>query len=470
MKLTSLPVSLDSLDSSVDDERRKKIVDCNLRFEENRNSLKTLKEQKGILSRKIGAAKKAGEDNSALIAEMKAISGEVKAIELMQADQKRIVAEILSCIPEVDNTPSVAVLPGHFCAHNGSTENADAKDCSFLFVDDSMAERWNTFVDQHERACIYHRYEFRQIITKSFGHHALYIAALNAAGVIVGVLPAIATRSQLFGHYITSIPMFNYCGALGQSLEIEQKLITFLAAAAQERAASHIEMRDTQPREGLKQKTAKFSMVLSLPNTAEALASALGAKVRSQIKKSEENSLQFSVGGIELVDDFYRVFAENMRDLGTPVYSKSFFITLLENTSIKSNIVVVYREGQPVSCGFLLNYKGTMEIPWASTLRSANRLNANMFMYWNILKFAITEKQAFFDFGRSSKDAGTYRFKLQWGATPVQLYWHYWLNGGGEMPEVNPNNPKYRLVIGAWKCLPVWLTKIIGPILAKNLP
>src|SRR5690606_24643145 len=111
-----------------------------------------------------------------------------------------------------------------------------------------------------------------------------------------------------------------------------------------------------------------------------------------------------------------------------------------------------------------------LEIPWASTVKSANAMDTNMWMYRKILEFAVREGYEFFDFGRSTRDSGTYRFKKQWGARAYEHYWYYLLPKGGSMPGLNPDNPKYKLLIATWKLLPVWLTKIIGPPLVKNIP
>ena len=111
-----------------------------------------------------------------------------------------------------------------------------------------------------------------------------------------------------------------------------------------------------------------------------------------------------------------------------------------------------------------------MEIPWASTLREVNKIGVNMFLYWEVLKYSIEQGFKTFDFGRSSVDSGTFRFKKQWGAKPKQLYWYYWMRDGGELPQLNPNNPKYQLVIKLWQKLPLALTKLLGPMIVKNLP
>jgi serine/alanine adding enzyme len=218
-------------------------------------------------------------------------------------------------------------------------------------------------------------------------------------------------------------------------------------------------------------RTDKITMKRDLPASAELLWQALGSKLRAQIKKAQSHGLTFETGGIELLDDFYTVFAHNMRDLGTPVYSQHFFRVLLQ-AGVGSPQLVVGRDllGAPVSVALLLRHGGEMEIPWASTLRHANRQSANMALYWHVLSHACEQRCVRFDFGRCTEGSATHRFKKQWGAQPVQLHWHYWMSEGSEPPRLNPDNPKFRLAVGVWKRLPVWLTRLIGPPVVKYLP
>ena len=173
---------------------------------------------------------------------------------------------------------------------------------------------------------------------------------------------------------------------------------------------------------------------------------------------------------LELLDDFYAVYSRNMRDLGSPVQSKSFIRNILLQFPDNSWLIVIRHQGRPVAGAFLLGCYNTMEIPLASTIRDVNPLSMNMLLYWEVLQLAISKKFSAFDFGRSSKDAGTYRFKKQWGAKPKQLYWHYWLHEGSTLPALNVDNPRYRLVINTWKNLPVWLVNQIGPHLIRHIP
>lgn len=211
-------------------------------------------------------------------------------------------------------------------------------------------------------------------------------------------------------------------------------------------------------------------MILPLPDNDQELDRQLGSKVRAQYKKTQNEDPDIRFAGEELLDDFYRVFAENMRDLGTPVYSKAWFQALLADPEIKATLAIGYLDNKAVSAGFLVGHGELMEIPWASTLHKVNATNMNMWFYRQILGFAIKQGYAFFDFGRSTVDAGTYRFKKQWGAQPIQHYWYYLTPPGTEPKATSPDSPKFRLMIATWQRLPVWLTRLIGPAIVKNLP
>ena len=329
---------------------------------------------------------------------------------------------------------------------------------------------WDAFVQQQPDASLYHLAGWRDVCLKAFGHDCPYLAAWRGER-IVAVLPLVRLQSRLFGHFMVSVPFFNYGGLLGSDAPARDALLAQAVALAQTEGCSHIELRERQLLPGWPGRSDKISMQRALPDTAEQLWGQLGSKLRAQIKKAQRHGLQFQHGGAELLDDFYAVFCSNMRDLGTPVYGKDFFATILRQAPGKPQLFIGRtQEGQAVSASLVVQHNGTMEVPWASTLRSANALNANMELYWQMLSHACGEGCQVFDFGRSSRDSATYRFKKQWGAEPLQLHWNYWLAGGGELPRLNPDNPKYRLAIAAWQRLPIWATRLIGPRLVKYLP
>lgn len=210
-------------------------------------------------------------------------------------------------------------------------------------------------------------------------------------------------------------------------------------------------------------------MHLPLHADAESQWASLDRKVRNQIRKAEKSGLTVEDGGASLVPEFHTVFARNMRDLGTPVYARRFFDEILHAFPDEARVFVVRHGRRPVAASITLTDRGTTEVPWASSLREMNDKAPNMLLYWAMLRLAIDRGSRRFDFGRSSPGAGTYRFKEQWGARPVPLVWEY-AGLSGELPDLSPANPKYRLAIAVWQRLPLSITKVVGPHLVRHLP
>ncbi|MDA3870665.1 MAG: FemAB family PEP-CTERM system-associated protein [Gammaproteobacteria bacterium] len=322
----------------------------------------------------------------------------------------------------------------------------------------------------HPAATIHHLIQWRDILKKSYGIESFYFLARDDRRQVVGVLPLVRLKSRLFGDMLVSMPYFQRGGAIADHPSIE----TALMQAANEEAArlgiKHIEYRDEIPREALPVQSNKVNMVLTLPDSEAALWNGFTAKLRAQIKRPQQLAPQVLIGGKEYLDDFYKVYCRNMRDLGSPAHSRLLLENMLEAFPGKSWIIVIRMNNIPVSAGFLLGHGDTMEIPLASTIREANPHSMNMLLYWEVLKLAVRQGYNYFDFGRSSKNAGTYRFKQQWGAQPRQLYWHYWLDDKQELPSLNPSNPKYAMIIYIWKRLPIRLTQWLGPLIVRYIP
>ncbi|MDX1473480.1 MAG: FemAB family PEP-CTERM system-associated protein [Reinekea sp.] len=326
-----------------------------------------------------------------------------------------------------------------------------------------------TFFERHADGNQYQRPVIFKVIKTQFGHDTIWLCA-RANGTILGILPITIMKSRLFGSFGVSTPYFNYGGPLSHYQNITTQLIQAADTLRAKYSLSKIEIRTTLPDLPFPSDTRKASMVRRLPASKAELEQELGTKVRAQCKKATEHQPVFKFGHQELVDDFYRVFAENMRDLGTPVYPKQWFSRLICQPEMKSHIIVCYLNKKPVAAAFLIGVNDMLEIPWASCLRRANPMNMNMWMYRQILDFAIEQGYQFFDFGRSSKDASTYRFKKQWGPEPIQHYW-YTLNGSNIADSgLNPDNPKFKLLIAIWQRLPVWLANLIGPRIIGDIP
>jgi FemAB-related protein (PEP-CTERM system-associated) len=340
-----------------------------------------------------------------------------------------------------------------------------------LASDDARGRNeWSDYVQRAVGAELYHDYRWRAVIERLFGHETHYLVA-REAGRVRGVLPLVRLRSRLFGDFMVSMPYMNYGGVLADSPAVAMTLLGAACRRADHLGCRHVELRHRGlPEIAWPARDDKVSMLLDLPESEAELWNRFKPKLRAQIRRPEKAGGVVRRGGPELLDDFYAVFSRNMRDLGTPVYPQRFFEAIADAFAQETRIYVVDLGGRPAAAGFVLGHRTTAEIPWASSLREANPMGVNMLLYWTALRDAVAQGFRRFDFGRSSKNSGTFHFKAQWGAQPLQLRWHYWIADGRDLPQLNPNNPKYRAAIALWRHLPLYVANILGPHIVKNLP
>ncbi len=330
---------------------------------------------------------------------------------------------------------------------------------------------WDDYVRQHPEATAYHLAAAVLIGHAVFGLRTWFVVAIRG-GRVAGVLPLIEQSSFLFGRFVASVPFFTYGGILADSAEVALQLAAHAARIGAELKVDHVELRHREPLAGvqLAERLDKVSLVLSLPGSVEALGKQLGSKLRSQIKRAEREQPEVVWGGAELLPDFYRVFAAGMHQLGTPVYPRRFFEEVCRAMAGLLGVLVIKVRGEVQAAAIVVQHGRSIEVPWAAATPEAKRNAINMRMYWELLGYAVARQAAEFDFGRSTVDSGTYRFKQQWGAQPRQLYWHYWLPPGRPIPQLNAANPKYALASSLWRRMPLWCANVLGPQIVRNLP
>jgi FemAB-related protein (PEP-CTERM system-associated) len=328
----------------------------------------------------------------------------------------------------------------------------------------------DAYVATHPLATAYHDPRWLAVIEAAFGHQTRYLVA-ERDGRVVGLLPMVVFASRVFGRFVVSLPFVNAGGVLADDSDVEAALLSQAIEDTRAARGSHLELRHRRQHFGhLPCRTHKVEMELALRSTVDAQWAGLDRKVRNQIRKAEKHALQVTSGGADLLSAFYAVFAHNMRDLGTPVYSIRLFKEVLSTFSDRSRVFVVYAGSVPVAASLVHWHRNTIEVPWASALRSSNPLCANVLVYWHLLKFAVERQCRTFDFGRSTPDAGTYHFKKQWGAEPHQLVWEYWTAPDHDVPSLSPDNPRFDLAIRAWRRLPVGIATTLGPLVVRNIP
>lgn len=330
---------------------------------------------------------------------------------------------------------------------------------------------WDNFV-REQTDCLYYRWQFGQIIKAVFGHRICYLTAQDSTGAIKAALPLVEMKSLLFGHFALSMPFLNYGGVLATDKDACSALLLYAEQWAKNQGISHLTLRESETKPELKWacQQHKIAMLLKLPETADQLWKDIGSKRRAQIKRPKKEGAVVKQGGIELLDDFYSVFCKNMRDLGTPVYGKSWFEAILQAFPEQCHLIVVILDNQPVAACFLIRHGDTIDIPWASSLREVNRFGVNMLQYWEALEYSIEQGCKYFDFGRSNKGAPTVRFKKQWGAEEKQLHWYQWTPEQTETVRIDPHSGKFSLATKIWQKLPLPLANALGPMIVKNIP
>jgi serine/alanine adding enzyme len=334
-------------------------------------------------------------------------------------------------------------------------------------------EEWQAYVTSVPHASLYHTLQWRDIILRTFGHRSWYLM-VRSHGETRGVLPLIEIQSLAFGHFFVSLPFLDYGGILADTPEYEAALAAAAADLALVRGARHVELRQSFAAAGLtesgwKLRQHKAALVIPLKAAPAAHWSNLSSRLRGKVRKAEKSGATFSVGRAEALDDFYHVFAVNMRDLGTPVYSRTLFQNVIRFDN-NATVLLVRRAGQAVAGAIALRRKESVELPWICSDYAQAGFNVNEFLYWNIIKWACQSGAREVNLGRCSIDSGTYRFKIQWNPEARPLYWYYWLGSGVELPEFSPNHPKYALAIHCWQKMPVSLANRVGPWIVRNIP
>lgn len=329
---------------------------------------------------------------------------------------------------------------------------------------------WDDYVDTHPAGTLYHRQDWRKMIEQTFGFECPYLAAFSGSD-IVGVLPLTVVKSCIFGTHVTSCAFADYGGVCANDLASANILVDEAINIEAKANAKSLELRHVLPVNISKFKANqnKVLSVLKLPDSEEALWKFFNAKLRNQIRKSMKSGMSVRWGHEELLPDFYSIFLRNMRDLGTPALGINFFQHIVRFHGKAADVLVLYLGDKPVSGAVALTYRNTMEVPWASSLRSYFSLLPNNLLYWTLLQQCIARKLEFFSFGRSTIDSSTYKFKTQWNSESIILNYQSYSFNNETRGDLTPQNPKYRLAIRTWQKLPIALAKMLGPFVAKGL-
>ena len=324
---------------------------------------------------------------------------------------------------------------------------------------DQDAKRWDTFVEAHQGGP-YLYFAWKKAIENSYGHKSYYLL-VEEGEKLKGIFPVFHFKMPFFKGSLVSLPFCDYGGPLAESEDISLALLKEAERLASRLGLSSWEWRfKTQPSffPEPKDPPSKVRLLLKLPPSADELWKALKSKVRSQVRRPMKEGAEAVIGGLELVPAFYHIYQENMHYLGSPPHSLKWFKEVIKNFSDQARVVVVYKENCPLAAGIILLSSDTVTVPWAASRRAYKRISPNMLLYWKFLNFAADHGFKYFDFGRSTPGSGTYRFKKQWGAEPIPLFWYQ------KAGEVSSGSSRFRaLVENVWRRLPSWAVNWLGP-------
>jgi FemAB-related protein (PEP-CTERM system-associated) len=347
-------------------------------------------------------------------------------------------------------------------------------------------KQWDTFVAEATGGSLFHLISWKEAVETTYGHQSHYVMAMEGEE-IKGLLPLFEVKSRLFGHSLVSVPYGVYGGIVASDAEAFETLIKCAETLAKLMKVDYLELRDMSsqgyrqesPQAGPPEKqsrpedwyTKDLYVTFQRPilATVEENMNAIPRKQRAMVRKAANFGLASRIGRQDDLQKFYAIYAQNVRDLGSPVYPMAFFSTLMANFQ-DSFILSVWKDGKMVAGVLTFVFGGTLLPYYGGGLREYFEFAINDFMYWELMRFGCLQGYTLFDFGRSKKDTGSYKFKKHWGFEPTDLNYRFCLVKSTKMPNVSPLNPKYRLMINTWKRLPLPVANWLGPKLVWGIP
>ena len=335
-------------------------------------------------------------------------------------------------------------------------------------LDAAGVARWDAYVEAAPSATFFHRPAWQGILNEVFGHVTFFLYA-ERDGELVGVLPLAQIDSRLFGNSLVAMPFAVYGGVVADDAEAASALEAEAEKIARSLNVDHLEYRNVEvrhadwPRQDL---YVTFRREI-LPDE-EANMLAIPRKQRAMVRKSMKHGLRSEIDSD--ATRFFALYADNVRRHGTPALPKRYFDRLMSDFGKDCEVMtVVDAEGTPVSSVLSFYFRDEILPYYAGDDVRARELAANDFKYWELMRRSCARGIKVFDYGRSKVGSGSWSFKKNWGFEPTPLSYEYRLYKRDAIPQNNPNNPKYKLMIAAWRRLPLWIANRLGPLIVRNL-
>jgi FemAB-related protein (PEP-CTERM system-associated) len=337
-----------------------------------------------------------------------------------------------------------------------------------LAHDAANVARWDAFVMACPDATFFHRAGWQNIIANVFRHDTYFLYA-EVDGAIVGVLPLGHVNSWLFGNALTGLPFAVYGGVAAINTQATEALEQEAQRLARTLGVAHLELRNVEARHAewpMQDIYVTFRKEI-LP-TDDANMQAIPRKQRAMVRKGIKNELVSHID--PTVDRFFALFADNVHRHGTPAMPKKYFQALQKEFGPDCEVLTVTtKDGKPLSSVLSFYFRDEVLPYYAGDDEAARDLAANDFKYWELMRRACARGIKLFDYGRSKLGTGPYAFKKNWGFEPKPLHYEFCLYKRDSIPQNNPNNAKYKLMISTWRRMPLALANWLGPFIVRNL-
>lgn len=327
---------------------------------------------------------------------------------------------------------------------------------------------WDSFVDEVPGGTFFHRSGWKTVIEKAFGHKAFYLVA-RRRGQICGVLPLVQVNSLLFGNSLISNAFCIHGGIAAEDPAAREWLRTEATRIARDLKVDCLEFRSSSGSEPPWQARSGLYFIFRRPLAPDVPGNLkmLPHTRRRMVRVAQDNGLTSEID--EGVDRLHHIYADSVRQLGTPVFSKRYFKLIKDKFGPSCDVVTILHKGRPISSVMSFYFRDEVMTYYGGGLRDARNLAGNDFMYWEVMRRACERGVRLFDFGRSKIGTGAYNFKRTWGFKPDPLVYEFLPVKKREIPENNPLNPKYSRAIELWRRLPLPVTKLIGPAIVRSI-
>ncbi len=341
---------------------------------------------------------------------------------------------------------------------------------SIRTLDAASEPAWDRFVQAMPSGTFFHRAGWARAIESAFGH-ATHYSFTERDGAITGILPLGRVKTKLFGDTLISNPFCVYGGPLAADAESEAALVEHAEHLLRRTGASALEFRHLDQQAEAEGWIERPDLYVTFRKPIEAdherNMKAIPRKQRAMVRKGIQNGLTSVLTPNS--DVLHAVYAQSVRNLGTPVFSRRYFRILMEIFAESADIVTIMDHEKPIASVMNFYFRNQVLPYYGGGTSEARGRAGNDFLYWETMRRAADRGCGLFDFGRSKIGTGSFAFKHNWGFEAAKLHYRFRLKPGETIPDHNPLNPKYRMFINAWKRLPLPVANALGPLIVRGL-